>query len=82
MPTPVSVTVSVKCVLSASALSSTRPPSGVNFIALDSRFDRICCSFTTSWRSSGMSGARALRRSMFFFSAIGRNIVNRPSHTS
>ena len=58
MPTPVSLTVSTMLRPSVSAFSSTRPPSGVNLMALDSRFDRICWNLTTSWRSSGMSGAK------------------------
>src|SRR4029079_3391575 len=42
MPMPVSFTAISTFVVSSFALTSTRPPSGVNFTALDSRLRRIC----------------------------------------
>ncbi len=82
MPTPVSVTVSTSWSDCASARSTTRPPSGVNLIAFDSRLASICWSFTASCDTGGTSAAHAPFRSMFFFSAMGRNIVSMPSQMS
>ena len=72
-----------RCCASASALSSTRPPSGVNLIALDSRFvqDLLQLAGVLPQRA-GWPASSWPRRSMFFFSASGRNMVSRPSQTS
>src|SRR2546425_399624 len=44
MPLPVSRTVSSKWESTRSSTRSTRPPSGVNLIALERRFHTTCCS--------------------------------------
>ena len=73
MPTPVSVTFSTRSLRpSRSALTTIRPPSGVNLMALESRLLRICCTLAWSWSMSGRSGSISVSRSMFLRSVSGR----------
>jgi hypothetical protein len=51
MPMPVSRTLSRTCSASAAQDISTLPPESVNFTAFDSRFTRICRSFSGSARA-------------------------------
>ena len=44
MPMPVSLTATSMCELTRSRRTCTRPPRGVNFTALDNRFQTTCCS--------------------------------------
>ena len=63
IPIPVSLTMNTNSPLgAASATSSMRPPSGVNFNAFEIRLIRICFSLVLSARSVGMlSGMRTSR---------------------
>ena len=74
MPCPVSVTVMTTSAPAPAHSSSTRPPRGVNLIALESRFQTTCCrrpgspettpAIDASCDSSAMSFASAARRTV------------------
>lgn len=71
MPMPVSATASTALSPSTPSLTSTRPPSGVNFTALESRLSSNWEARTGSKVKRGTSVADS-RRSMCLRSASGR----------
>jgi hypothetical protein len=84
MPTPVSRTAVVTTPSAAVTVTPTRPPSGVNFTALERRFNRICFTFRSSATMSATPGstvwvsvipcrvARSRTRVRALSSAVGR----------
>ena len=56
IPIPVSLTAMVMTPSAAVAVRPTRPPSGVNFTALERRFSRICLTFRSSATMSATRG--------------------------
>ena len=92
IPTPVSLTAMVTTPSAAVAVRPTRPPSGVNFTALDRRFSRICLTFRSSATMSPSRSstvwvsvipcrvARSRTRVRALSRAVGR--WNRPSSSS
>ena len=92
IPIPVSLTAMVTTSSAAVAVRPTRPPSGVNFTALERRFSRICLTFRSSATMSPTRSstvwvsvipcrvARSRTRVRALSRAVGR--WNRPSSSS
>jgi hypothetical protein len=82
MPGPVSRTLMRAMAPVRSSRSSTEPPSGVNLMAFDRRFQTTCCS---RWESPTIDPAREWRttlRTMCLASADGCTASIAPRTTS
>src|SRR5687768_12262563 len=87
MPIPVSLTSTLKVtmplVLSISLEDwmSTRPPSGVNFIAFLSRFQNTCCTCEGSTSAWWFCAPRSMVTDSFFLRGRKRKIPKVPTLT-
>ena len=76
MPWPVSVTTISMPALVRRDRISTRPPAGVNLIALERRFQTTCFNRSGSADTVAASGSSSVTKEICFASAAGRTTSN------
>ena len=75
MPRPVSLTVTSTCEFTRDSRNCTLPPRGVNLIALDSRFQTICCRRSASPDTGAVSGSITVSTRTPLASAAGMTVA-------